>query len=72
MNALLGAGAAGAVMRVAVGLQWLIFLPAAYVLGPVLGYGLLVIWFAMMAWRGVQALIFIGQWQSRHWQTIEV
>lgn len=72
MNALLGAGAATAVMRVAVGLQWLIFLPVAYLLGPVLGYGLLVIWFAMMAWRGLQAAIFIGQWQARGWQTIEV
>ena len=72
MNALLGAGAAGAVMRVAVGMQWLIFLPAAYVLGPVLGYGLLVIWFAMMAWRGLQAVTFIGLWQARKWQAIEV
>ena len=72
MQSLLGAGAAGTVMRVAVLMQWLVFLPAAYVLGPVLGFGLLAIWVATLAWRGLQAAIFVGLWRGRAWQAIEV
>lgn len=72
MHALLGAGASGLVMRVAVGLQWLVFLPLAYLLGPVLGLGLTTIWIAMMAYRGAQAVIFTVAWQRRQWVSIKL
>ncbi len=72
MNALLGAGASGPVMRVGIGLQWLIFLPLAWLLGPFLGFGLTVIWIAFMGYRLVQALIFIGLWEKRLWVNITV
>jgi len=72
MQALLGAGAAKLVMKVAVGLQWLLFLPLAWLLGPVLGYGLLALWLAMGGYRLLQALIFTLAWQRRDWAALRV
>ena len=72
MQALLGAGAAKLVMKVSVGLQWLLFLPLAWLLGPVLGYGLVALWMAMGLYRLLQALIFTMAWQQRGWATIRV
>ena len=72
MHGLLGAGAAGPVMRVSVGIQWLLCLPLAYAIGPVLGFGLLGVWL----WQGgtgtLQALMFLTMWRRRKWQHIEV
>jgi MATE family multidrug resistance protein len=72
MQALLGAGASGLVMKVATGLQWCIFLPIAYLLGPVLGLGLTAIWIAMGSYRLVQTLIFTAAWEKRGWVHIKV
>lgn len=72
MQALLGAGAAKLVMKVAVGLQWLLFLPLAWLLGPVMGYGLVALWLAMGGYRLLQALIFTLAWQKRGWAAIRV
>ena len=72
MHALLGAGAVGQVMKVSVGFQWLLFLPAAYVLGPVLGYGLTAIWLGMTLYRGLQTGVFVAAWERRAWVHIKV
>lgn len=72
MQALLGAGASGSVMRVAIGLQWGIFLPAAWVLGPVYGHGLVAIWIAFILYRGVQSVLFTWLWERRAWCQIRV
>jgi MATE family multidrug resistance protein len=72
MQALLGVGAMKLVLLVAVGLQWLLFLPIAYVIGPVLGMGLTAIWLATGAYRLVQALIFTVAWQKRGWIHIKI
>ncbi|TXH03076.1 MAG: hypothetical protein E6R07_13380 [Nevskiaceae bacterium] len=63
MQALLGVGASRLVMIVAVGLQWLIFLPAAYLLGPAFAMSLTAIWIAMGLYRLPQAAIFTAAWQ---------
>ena len=72
MHGLLGAGAAGPVMRVSVGIQWLLFLPLAYAIGPVLGFGLLGVWLWQGGTRTLQALMFLTMWRRRKWQHIEV
>ena len=72
MNALLGAGDSQSVMRVGIGLQWIIFLPIAWLLGPVMGFGLTIIWIAFMGYRLMQAVIFIGLWEKRAWADIKV
>ena len=72
MHALLGAGATGLVMKVSVAFQWLLFLPAAYLLGPVLGMGLTAVWLGMTLYRGLQSGVFIAAWEKRTWSAIKV
>ena len=72
MQALLGAGASGVVMKVAVSLQWLIFLPLAYLVGPVLGFGLLGVWILQGGHRALLSILYTSLWRGRKWQHIEV
>lgn len=72
MNALIGAGASRASMVVSIGTQWLVFLPIAYVLGPVLGLGLMAIWTAQVTYRGLSALVFAHLWRRGSWASIKV
>ncbi|SDS38935.1 putative efflux protein, MATE family [Halopseudomonas xinjiangensis] len=69
-QALLGAGASRTVMGVNLGSQWLLFLPCAYLAGPVLGGGLLSIWLLQSGYRAVTSLIFAIMWRRRHWADI--
>lgn len=71
-NAMLGAGANRTVMLVSVALQWGIFLPIAFVLGPVLGYGLLPIWIAQLTYRCLNAAAFSVIWRRKRWTRIEL
>jgi MATE family multidrug resistance protein len=72
LNALFGAGAARTVMAVGVSCQWLLGLPLAYLVGPVLGYGLAAIWGAQILYRGLQASVFAVIWQRGSWASIRV
>ena len=72
MNALIGAGASRASMVVSIATQWLLFLPVAYLLGPVLGLGLMAIWIAQVSYRGLTALIFAHLWSKGRWASIKV
>ena len=72
MHGLLGAGDARRVMFISIGTQWLLFLPLAFVIGPVLGYGLLGVWLWQGASRMVQSWLFFSKWRGRKWQHIAV
>jgi len=72
MHSLFGVGAARIVMGVSVGLQWLLFLPLAYLVGPVWGFGLTAIWLAMTGYRGLQSLLLASVWQRRRWVHMRV
>jgi len=72
MQSLLGVGASSEVMLVSIGLQWLLFLPLCYLLGPVLNVGLLSIWGLLIVYRAAQTLIFIELWRGRGWARIRV
>ncbi len=72
MQALIGAGAARFVAVRAIGLQWALFLPAAWIIGPVLGGGLTAIWAAQAAQRGLQATVFALAWRSGAWKAIKL
>jgi putative MATE family efflux protein len=72
MHGLLGAGDARRVMLVSIGTQWLIFLPLAFVVGPVLGFGLLGVWLLQGGSRGIQAFLFTQMWRGRKWQHINI
>lgn len=72
MNALTGAGDTKRVMYIGVGFQWLLFLPAVYVVGPTLGLGLVAVLGMQATYRAVQAFVFGGMWQRGRWQEIEL
>lgn len=72
MQALYGAGAARPVMVVSIGLQWFLFMPFAWLVGPELGLGLIAIWSGFIGYRALQALTFVAIWQRGHWKTIKV
>ena len=72
MNSLMGAGAARTSMVVSIATQWLLFLPVAYVLGPILGAGLLAIWTAQIGYRSLSAVIFAAIWRKGSWASIKV
>jgi putative MATE family efflux protein len=72
MHGMLGAGDARRVMFVSVATQWLLFLPLAFVIGPILGYGLLGVWLWQGGTRSLQAWLFLNMWRGRKWQQIEV
>ena len=72
MHGMLGAGDARRVMYVSVGVQWLLFLPLAFVIGPILGYGLLGVWLWQGCTRTLQSWLFVTMWRGRKWQRITV
>jgi len=72
MNSLLGAGAARAVMLTSVLTQWLVGLPAAFIVGPHLGFGLLAIWGTFAGYRLLQTVIFAGLWMRGRWVSIRI
>ena len=72
MHGLLGAGDARGVMTISVSIQWLLLLPLAYLVGPVLGFGLLAIWLLQGGTRSMQSALFLLKWKSRRWQHIIV
>ncbi len=67
MQALLGTGATRDVVWANVVGQWLIFLPAAYLVGPVLGFGLFTVWVIMGLQRVGIAVFFVFRWRNKHW-----
>ncbi len=71
-QALLGAGASRTVMAISLGNQWLVLLPLTYLLGPVLGYGLLAVWSLYILQRGLVSALFVLMWQRRGWAQIRV
>ena len=72
MHGLLGAGDSKRVMLVSIGAQWVLFLPLAYLAGPILGFGLLGIWILQGIYRSTQAMVFVGFWRGGRWATIKV
>ena len=72
MNALMGVGDVKRVMMIATSFQWLLFLPAVYVIGPVLGLGLVAVFGAQIVYRLLQSITFTSMWKAGRWQTIEL
>lgn len=72
LNSIMGAGATKLGLIVNVGMQWGLFLPAAYLIGPVLGGGLIGVWIARISYRALQSLVLMIIWRRRSWSSIEV
>ncbi|MCF6226709.1 MAG: MATE family efflux transporter [Xanthomonadales bacterium] len=72
MSALLGAGDTMTPMRISIIGQWLFFLPLAWLVGPILGYGLLGVWLIQAIYRLAQAIMFICTWHRGEWGKIKI
>lgn len=72
LNAHLGAGSSRTVLMVSVVTQWGVFLPVAWLLGPVLGFGMLAIWMAQAAYRMLNVALFSWSWRRRHWAAVRL
>jgi putative MATE family efflux protein len=72
LNSLLGAGDSRTVMVVSISLQWLLFLPVAYLVGPILGYGMTAVWTVQVGYRALQAAAFFVVWRRGQWANVEV
>ena len=71
-NTINGAGDTTSTMKISFALQWIVFLPAAWLVGPYLGMGLTAIWIGQILYRLVFTWAMIHMWQARKWSTIEV
>jgi putative MATE family efflux protein len=72
MNALIGAGDTRRSMWISITWQWLFYLPLAWLVGPVLGYGLLGVWIVNGLYRTGQAVNCVTQWRGRKWAQIQI
>ena len=72
MQSLLGAGDTRRVMMVSIFNQWFLFLPIAYLVGPVMGFGLFEIWSCQAAYRGFQAFVFYRFWCGDGWTKVRI
>lgn len=71
-HSLMGAGDTKRVMWVTVLTQWVFFTPLAYLIGPVLGMGLLGVWITQEVYRLLQMAIFYQFWQQKKWAAIRL
>ena len=72
MNSMIGAGDTRRSMYVSVIAQWGLFLPVAYITGPVLGLGLLGVWIVNLIYRAVQACVYTRLWSLGKWAEIKI
>lgn len=70
MNAHLGAGSARRVLVISVLTQWFLFLPLAYLIGPVLGLGLTSIWLLQGVCRLLTVVVFAWSWRQGRWAEV--
>jgi len=71
-NTINGAGDTTSTMKISFALQWLLFLPMAWLVGPYLGMGLTAIWIGQIIYRLIFTWAMIHMWQGRKWSTVEV
>lgn len=72
MNALIGAGDTRRSMWISLIWQWAFFLPLAFIVGPLLGFGLLGVWVVNGFYRVGQSINCGTQWASRKWANIRI
>ena len=69
---LFSVGDGNRVMLVSFGTQWLIFLPAVWLIGPHLHYGLLPIWIAHMGYGLLATFLITAIWMSGRWKSLGI
>ncbi|MFW7381182.1 MAG: MATE family efflux transporter [Oligoflexus sp.] len=69
-HALLGAGDSHRAMLVSLISQWLIFLPCAYLMGPIAGGSLALVWALQCIYRLLQGGVYALLWRQKAWAKI--
>jgi putative MATE family efflux protein len=72
LNAQLGAGDSRRILVVSTVIQWLFFLPLAYTIGPILGFGLTAVWICQGIYRSLLSLTMAFMWHRKSWAKIQV
>lgn len=72
LNALLGAGDSTRVLVISTAMQWLVFLPVAWLVGPHFGFGLTAVWAANVLYRLLQSGVFASVWASDRWTRVRI
>lgn len=72
MNSMQGAGYAKIPMYVSIVLQWGLYLPLCYLVGPTFGYGLTAVWICHISYRTIQSAIMAALWKKQYWQKAKV
>ena len=52
--------------------QWLFFLPAVWLVGPHLNYGLLQIWLVQIAYGALATALITAIWIDGRWKAVKV
>ncbi len=69
---LYGVGDGKRVVIVSFSTQWLFFLPAVWIVGPYLGFGLLQIWLVHMAYGALATTLITSIWAGGRWKKIKI
>jgi len=72
MNALIGAGDTRRSMWISLLWQWAFYLPLAWLVGPIFGWGLLAVWVVNSIYRVGQAVSCGFAWSGRKWASIRI
>lgn len=72
MNAMQGAGYARVPMYTSITLQWFLYLPLCYLLGPILGFGLIGVWICHILYRTLQSAAMVIIWKKGYWKLAKV
>ena len=72
MNAHYGAGHSRRVMVISLAMQWCFFLPIAFLMGSIFGFGLLAIWSVNIGYRLIQSGVFVWSWESGSWAKVRI
>lgn len=60
------------VLIVSFSTQWLFFLPAVWIIGPYLNYGLLEIWIVQMVYGALATILITAIWSDGRWKAIKI
>lgn len=69
---LVSVGDGGRVALTMIGSQWLIFLPAVWIVGPYLHYGLLQVVVVQVVYGALAEALIVGLWVGGRWKTIRI
>ncbi|MET1256785.1 MATE family efflux transporter [Aliikangiella maris] len=71
-NTLFSLGDGRRVVMVSFVTRWVFFLPAVWIIGPYLKYGLLEVWIAQMIYGVVTAWIVVSMFRDGRWKSIKI